>query len=347
LSDIALTIPALVVLLGTLVFFHEFGHFAIAKLLGIRVEEFAFGFGPKWIRLFKRGDTEYTIHPVPLGGFVKLAGMEPGQEDVPGGFNSHPWWRRFLVYAAGPLMSFVLAYLIFCTLGMIIGLPKAANIVDRIEPGSRAQHAGLMKGDVIVEISGERIESGDEMVKIIHGSVNRPLVLVVNREGKRVRIRATPAPGKLGKGVGLLGFTPAQSIRRVGLVESVQVGTRVTTDFIKTIVIVIFSKQIKDNVGGPIAIVAATRASVKGGFDYFVQLMGILSLSLGIMNLLPIPILDGGQMMMLLVEAVRRRRLSPQTWEYAHRVGLTLIAIIFVLIMYLDLSRMLAGKLFQ
>ena len=345
MADTFLTIPALIILLGTLIFFHELGHFSAAKLLRIGVHEFAFGFGPKWIRLFKRGETEYTIHPVPLGGFVKLAGMEPGEENVPGGFNSKPWWARFLVCMAGPLMSFVLAYAIFSTLGIFIGVPKALNQVYSIEPGSRAQLAGLKPGDRIVKISGEHIETGSQMVGIIHNSAHKSLVMVVNRDGRVIRIHATPVPGKLGKGVGLLGFTPVQRIERIGIVESVRFGNDFTFTILKAVVVSLFSKDIAKNVGGPIAIVAATRVSVEGGIGGFLQWVGLMSLSLGIVNLLPLLVTDGGLMVLLIVEGIKRRRLSPRTWEATNRLGWTLIAIIFVLITYLDLSKLVSGKL--
>ena len=346
MADTFLTIPALIILLGTLIFFHELGHFGMAKLLKIKVQEFAFGFGPKWIRLFKRGETEYTIHPVPLGGFVKLAGMEPGEESVPGGFNSKPWWARFLVCMAGPLMSFILAYAIFSTLGMVIGIPKEPlNQVDRIEPGSRAQRAGLRSGDRVVEISGERIQTGSEMVEIIHGSAYKPLVIVVNRGGRIIRIHATPVPGKLGKSVGLLGFTPVQRIERIGIVESVRFGNDFTFTILKLVVVSLFSRDVAKNVGGPIAIVAATRASVEGGVGGFLQWVGLMSLSLGVVNLLPLLVTDGGLMVLLIVEGIKRRRLSPRTWEIAHRVGWTLILAILMWVMYLDLSKLVSGKL--
>jgi len=345
LADTFLTIPAMIVLLGTLIFFHELGHFGMAKLLRIKVQEFAFGFGPKWIRLFKRGETEYTIHPVPLGGFVKLAGMEPGEESVPGGFNSKPWWARFLVCMAGPLMSFVLAYAIFSTLGIFIGVPKALNQVYSIEPGSRAQLAGLKPGDRVVEISGERIETGSQMVGIIHNNTYKPLVMVVNRDGRVIHIHATPVPGKLGKGVGLLGFTPVQRIERIGIVESVRFGNDFTFTILKAVVVSLFSKDIAKNVGGLIAIAAATRVSVEGGIGGFLQWVGLMSLSLGIVNLLPLLVTDGGLMVLLTVEGIKRRRLSPRTWETTNRLGWTLIAIIFVLITYLDLSKLVSGKL--
>lgn len=318
----------------------------MAKLFRIKVEEFAFGFGPKWIILFNRGGTEYTVHPVPLGGFVKLAGMDPREVDVPDGFTSKPWWIRFLVHLAGPVMSFLLAYIVFSTLGLTMGIPCPVNKVEFVQPKSIAERAGLRAGDRIVRIGSEPIESGDEMVRIIHGSAYKPLVLVIDRGGKSVEIRATPMPGKRGKKIGLIGFIPAHEIRRVGFFRSIQYGTVVTVDFLKFIVVKLFSREIKENIGGPIAIVAATEASLESGFYHFIRLIGILSLSLAVVNLLPIPVIDGGQMLLLVVEGLKRRRLSPRTWEIAQRIGFAAIAVIIALVMYLDLSRVATGKLF-
>lgn len=432
-------IPALIVLLGILVIFHEFGHFAVAKLFKIRVDEFAFGFGPKWIRLFKRGDTEYTIHPFPLGGFVKLAGQEPGEEDIPNGFNSKPWWQRYLVYLAGPVMSFVLAYLVFCVFGMTIGLPVPKglrNRVDLVMPDTEADRAGLRTGDVVVSIDGKPIENGVQMLDTIHGSSYKRLHIVVRREGELVNIEATPKPQMMefaksgflvnlpmmktgdegnridaverkslaekaglkpgdvlvslnGKRVvsggdiisaaglpvsrltlvvdrdnklvsirmpsspkdlkvlGLLGFMPTQTYKRVGFAESIRVGNQETVDFAKTLVTVLFSRHVKDTVGGPIAIADQTSIAVRRGIHGFLQLLAMLSLSLGVVNLLPIPVMDGGQMALLIGEAIKGRRLSQKTMEIATKLGLAIIAMFFLLIMFVDLTRVAQGKFFR
>ncbi len=352
MPDAVVTGLALIVLLGTLVLFHEFGHFAVAKLFRIRVDEFAFGFGPKWIRLFKRGDTEYTIHPVPLGGFVKLAGMEPGEEEVPNGFNTKPVWQRMLVYFSGPFMSFVLAVFVFSIMGFTVGLPITGEIVNRIElvqPGSIAEKAGLRTADVIVSINGKPIRTGTEMVTTIHGSAGKALTLMVRRNnGKQLAIHATPKAEKLGKKtVGLLGFIPTPKLQRVGLRESVRYGAIQTEVFAVGMLQSIFSRHVKDSVGGPIAIADATQTSVKRGLFGYLQLMAILSLSLGVINLIPIPILDGGAIMLLLGERIKGRRLAPRTIEVAQKIGLALIAALFITIMYLDLSRLASNQLFR
>ncbi len=347
MSNFLLTAVGLIVMLATLVMFHELGHFTVAKLFGIKVDEFAFGFGPKWIRLFKRGDTEYTIHPIPLGGFVKLAGEEPGQEDLQSGFMSKPWWMRYIVFLSGPVASLALAYIIFSMLGFTVGLPSPINRISMVEPGSRAAQAGLMKGDLVVKINDERIDSGEEMINVIHSSVNKPLVLTIDRNGRLVQIHATPGPGALGPKVGLIGIAPDQKMVRIGVGESIRFGTTASTKFLTTTVKVLFSRDVKNNVGGPLSILAATQASVERGVGYYLQLVAILSLSLGVVNLLPIPVMDGGQMMLLLVEGIKGKRLSQKTLEVTQRIGLAAIAALFIAIMYLDLSKLVAGKLFQ
>jgi regulator of sigma E protease len=343
-------------MLGILVFFHELGHFTVAKLLKIRVEEFAFGFGPKWIRLFKKGDTEYTIRPIPLGGFVKLAGENPDETDVPGGFHSKPWYQRFVVYLAGPLASFLLAYFIFCTLGMTMGLPitgKALNQVDLVMPSSRAEKAGLRIGDRILAIGDVKVRTGNQLVDIIHNSPDKLLDLHVERDGQILTLQGTPKPTTIkdrnGKDmkVGLLGFVPRQELTRVGIRDSVKYGTMTTVRYVETLVVVLFSKDVAKNVGGPIAIADETSKSVKRGPNGFIQLIAMLSLSLGIFNLMPIPIVDGGQMVLSVIEGIKGGKLSQKTLVVAQLIGFAVIAFIFVSIMYLDLQRVLTHQMFQ
>jgi regulator of sigma E protease len=346
------TALALIVLLGTLVLFHEFGHFSAAKLFRIRVDEFAFGFGPKWLRLFKRGDTEYTIHPFPLGGFVKLAGMEPGEEDVTNGFNTKPVWQRIVVYFAGPLMSFVLAALVFFTMGVTVGLPTGKGMTNRVDivmPDSEAARVGLKSGDLIVSIDGKQLRNGDEMVAIIHNSPGKRLTLVVARDDREFTIRATPQPSRAGRGKvqGLLGFLPATARERLGFTDSFVFGIHTTRTFVGAMVQLMFSREVKDALGGPLAIADATQTSVKRGPSGFLELMGILSLSLGVINLFPIPILDGGAIVLLAAEGIRGRRLSPRTIETAQRIGLTVIAFLFLAIMSMDIWRVATNRLFR
>ncbi len=186
------------------------------------------------------------------------------------------------------------------------------------------------------------------MIKLIHGSANKPLDIVLKRNGTFVTIHATPKPRQLGgETVGALGFIATPKLERVGVVDSVRYGSRTTAAFIVGIVQVLFSPEVKEAVGGPLAIVDATRISVKRGPYGFLQLMAILSLCLAVFNLLPIPVIDGGQIALLVVEAIKGRRLSPHTVELAQKIGLTVIAILFLMIMYLDLHRIYTRQLFR
>ncbi len=221
----------LLIILSILVVAHEWGHFIVARLCGIRVDDFSIGFGKRLFRIAKRGDTEYNVRMLPLGGFVKIAGMEPDEapliaakdkirgkdnadpdaheiplvaENVgeasaytaPDGFYSKPIWQRALVIAAGPFMSFVLGYVVFCLMGVTTGVPtgNTLNRVAMAAPGGEGQRIGLRIGDTIQAINGQPISSGEEMVDMIHGSAGKPITLTVQRGGETFTRVATPKP---------------------------------------------------------------------------------------------------------------------------------------------------------
>ncbi|NLN78151.1 MAG: RIP metalloprotease RseP [Armatimonadetes bacterium] len=184
-----------IILLGILVFFHELGHFLAAKSSGMRVEEFAFGFGPRMITLFKREGTEYTIHWVPLGGFVKIAGMEPGQEDISDGFQAQAIWKRALVIFAGPLFSFILGVGVLVSVGVLWGFQDFSEPQPRVgsvQPGTEAASIGLRAGDRVLEINGKRISTGAQMTEIIHDKPGQRITVLLDRDGKTIRKTARP-----------------------------------------------------------------------------------------------------------------------------------------------------------
>jgi regulator of sigma E protease len=241
----------------------------------------------------------------------------------------------------------------FSEMGFSVELPEKSEVdrVDSVEPHSPAFRVGLKPGDVIISIDGKRIASGIDITNAVHDNPGHPLAFVVSRGDRPVELKITPDPKALDqekdKVIGLLGFIPTQNLKRAGLRESVHVANEETFGFAGMLVKVIFSRQVGQNVGGPLAIADATQTSVKRGWNGFLQLMGMLSLSLGVVNLLPIPVMDGGQMALLLGEAIRGRRLSQRTMEIAQMVGLAMIAMIFVAVMYLDIGRIADGKLFR
>lgn len=344
--------------IGILVVAHEFGHFIVAKWCGMRVEEFAVGFGPKWIVLAKRGETEYTIRPLPLGGFVRIAGMESHDENpAPGTFFSKPIWQRNAVVLAGPFMSLLLGYVIFSIMGMTVGLEigKPLNRVAQVIPGSEAERMGLKSGDIIVEINKEPIRDGEHMMKVIHSSPGKKLFVRVKRDGQLMLLSGTPKEyeveevkdgQKRVKKEGRLGFYPSFETKRLSPWESLVAGTRITINLIRAIPEHLLTEKVKDSVGGPVAIVQMTHTAAKEGFHRVLSFMAALSISLGIFNLLPIPILDGGHLMLYFVEWLRGgRRLTAKQQMAVQMVGLAILLSILVLVTANDITRLIAGRM--
>lgn len=517
--------------------FHELGHFLAARAAGIRVEEFAFGFGPKLIRLCKRGDTEYTIHPVPIGGFVKLAGMEPGQEDIADGFQAQASWKRALVIFAGPFASFVLAVAVFLMVGLHYGFPdlsKPVNRVGMVNPKTEAARVGLKAGDRVLCIDGVKITRGRQMTDLIHAKPGRQVTVITERPGnwlgrmfgigarrkvikavpqwtvtylgaswsfmgrdravvegvapksaaekvgikpqdelatingrmivggqamvdavkaaraleteiglmrggRLVKVRAMPEiqwisfagarwvfPGGVadevqsgspaGRGgirdgdritaldrqridsgermrrvlsqkadlaqwkpeirvrregkprsfaldlsdaeplvsvgyydaIGLLGFMPEPALVRAGARESIVRGLDESWQRVLMLVRILTSKEIGENIGGPLMIGKVTASAVALGPYWVLATMGGLSLSLAFINLVPIPaVLDGGHLILIAYEAIRRRRLTREQMQSAQMVGLAMIVMLFAFIIYADVTKIIGGQVPQ
>lgn len=345
--------------LGILVFVHEMGHFLAAKSVGVTVEEFAFGFGPRLVTFLRRGGTDYTVRALPLGGFVSMVGMQPEEVGVPNGLMSKPAWARAWVFVAGPLMNVVLAFLVLCSMGMITGAPVAlSRQVVQVLPNSEAKRVGLKTGDVVVAINGTAVKDGEHLIKEIQSRPGQQITLTVTRDGTTLPpIKATPAAEtqkengkpvlKDGKPVvlGKLGFQPGQVFKRLDFQKSVQFGLQAVQGFFLQLWQIVERNQLKDSMGGPGAIlrVSDMNAQLPPGYHY--GLIGQLSLSLAVFNLLPLPVLDGGHLALLLVEVLRRRRLSPETHRAVTAVGLVVIGMLFVFLMYSDVSKWVTGKM--
>lgn len=203
------------IVLGVLVLVHEFGHFIVAKLTGMKVHEFAFGFGPILLRLFKRGGTEYTIHAIPAGGFVRIAGMDPGEDmAVEGGFNTKPIWKRALVIFAGPFMSLVLGYIVLLMMGFVWGIGVTGTAIYKLPEASPAAVAGMQKGDVIVSVDGKRVYDGYELRKTINGGTGKITTVVAERKGEQKTFRIKPIIVSIRK-IGVMLDDSKQVIRQV------------------------------------------------------------------------------------------------------------------------------------
>lgn len=288
----------------------------------------------------------------------------------PGLYSNKPIYKRALAIFAGPLASLLFGYLVFCLMGMVVGLPsgKQTNQIQ-VMPNGVAGEAGLRTGDRIIAINDQPTTDGKALVEILQKSPGKSLTLTLDRAGETLKLpiipraedkktgslvtydsdgKPTTKDGKpVEEVVGRIGVFPLPELVRENILESIQSGTYQTLGSIKQLFETVFSRKVKDNVGGPIAMGQMTTSLQKLGIPYLLMMMGQLSLSLGIMNLLPIPILDGGHLLLLAIEKLRRRKLSPREVYRAQMVGLGMIALLICFVMFNDITRLLSGKGFQ
>ena len=340
--------------LGVLIFVHELGHFLVAKYTGVGVERFSIGFGPRIIgRTY--GETEYRLSVIPLGGYVKLSGENPDDEStgsVPNSFAAKSVWVRLAIIAAGPSFNFLMAIIIYSAI-YIVGVPRIPAVVGNVSPESPAMQAGLVEGDKIVRINGRPIEFWLDMKRVVTKNAGRDLVLLIEREGRRINLHVVP---KLTKDKNIFG-EPIQEGRLGIRAPNTRVyksypphvalwkGTVRTYELTKLTVLAVI-KLIQGtipakSIGGPIMIIQMTGEQAKVGLFSYISFLALLSINLGILNLLPIPILDGGHIVFLSLEAVMARPLSIRWREIAQQVGLVLIITLMLFALLNDITRII------
>ncbi len=352
------TIISTIIVLGILVFVHELGHFLLAKRLGVGVITFSLGFGPK---IFGRkvGETLYQIAMVPLGGFVKLMGENPeekvAEEDLGRSFSKQPIWKRSLIIAAGPFFNFFLAVVLFSTINLF-GIPYAPPKVGEVQPGLPAEATGLKKGDLILSIDGQNIKTWEDLSRIIRGSQGKELHFKVKRDEEILDFQILPKPSAVKNLFGeevstfVIGITHSGEV----LIEKVNPLVAVGSGFVQTyqgikLTIVGIIKLIQrvipaKTIGGPILIAQMAGEQAKRGLLSLVLFTAILSINLGVINLFPIPILDGGHFIFLILEAILRRPISIRKMEIAQQVGLILIILLMLFAFYNDLIRIISPE---
>jgi len=367
MPSIVYSIIYFIVVIGILVFIHELGHFLLAKRLGIGVLTFSLGFGPKIIGK-KVGETQYQISAFPLGGFVKLIGENPEEkvkeEDVSRSFTAQPIWKRTCVLLAGSFFNLFLAVVIFSLINMIVGipptpLPPLPARIGGISPGLPAEKAGLKNGDVVLAIDGKEVSKWEDLAKIIHNSEGKELLIKVKRNDEILEFKIKPQihkgktpPGEKDKFI--VGITaPIEEItfQKVGPLGAIGKGFIQTWDLIKLIVggiVKLFTGEISPKtIGGPIMIAqVAGEQGKKGLLDLFV-LIAVLGVNLGIINLFPIPVLDGGHLLFLGLEAVLRKPISIKKMEIAQQIGLIIIILLMIFAFYNDLFRIFSPNGFK
>lgn len=342
-----------IILLGVLIFVHEFGHFIVAKLAGVKVLKFSLGFPPAMIKR-KWGETEYILSWIPLGGYVKLLGEDPesdeeiAPEDANRTFTSKPLLARMAVILAGPLSNYVAAAVLLSA-GYMAGWPVLVAEVGKVLDNTPAQKAGFVTGDRVLAIDGKRIWRWDDMRAIIEKSPDKPLEVTVERNGKEKDLTVTPALSEqkdiFGESLGRIGVAPSGKAETLGPIAAVKEGVRFTFHLTKLVAVTLV-KLVKGEIsaktlGGPITIVQASGESLKAGVFSFIILMSYISINLAIINLLPIPILDGGHLLFFIIEAVIRRPVTGKVREIAVQAGFLMIVFLMALVFYNDISRII------
>lgn len=335
------TIIATIFVIGLLVIFHEFGHFITAKSVGMRVNEFAVGFGPKVIG-YRHGETLYSIRAFPLGGFVKIDGMDPDEEQDEKSYQNKPIWARMLVIAAGSIMNFILPVLLFFSIILATGIDMPTTTISNVLEGSPAAQAGLQAGDRITTINGVPVESWQQFVNAIQSGSGDQLTLGLERSGSPKSVVVTPQFDPktnrqiIGVGAEVAHYQPGPG-EAAGL--AVKQTYLIASSMLSGIGQMLTGRAPAD-VAGPIGVAQMAGQVAQLGILPLLKFAAFLSINLGLINLLPVPVLDGGHIVTLAIEAVRGKPLSRDKLQWVQMVGFTLLMLLFLLATYKDLSRL-------
>jgi regulator of sigma E protease len=355
IPDFVRSAAAFVVVLGVLVFVHEFGHYLAARWRGVRVEAFSIGFGHAIASWTDSHGTVWKLAWLPLGGYVKLHGQERPQDVadevratwVPGEtFHDKPVLSRAIVVAAGPIANFVLAIVLFAGLFIALGIPVTLPVVGAVMPDSAASRAGLMVNDRIVSIDGAPVKTFEDLQHIIAAHPGESLKVVIRREDTDRQIEVTTESHDAGgHQVGLLGVRGgAVEYRHVGVPAALWGGVTqtwtITAETFTGLAQMVGGHRGTDELGGPLRIAQLSGQIAQLGVASLISFIAVLSVNLGLINLFPIPVLDGGHLVFYLAEALRGRPLPARAQEYGFRAGLAFLACLFVFATWNDLTHL-------
>ena len=350
-----MTIVYFVILLGVLIFVHELGHFIAAKSLGVRVVTFSLGFGPRVIGK-KFGDTDYRLSALPLGGYVRMTGDDPSQppteQEKPYSFLSQKNWKKIVIVGAGPLFNLFFA-IIALWLVFMAGVPVLDPVLGELKKGYPAEAAGLLPGDRILSINGTAVDEWESMAEVISKSGGAPLEILIQRDDKEIPVRVIPiyeeglseilTPQKKY----MVGITPSGDyhVVRFGALSAARKGFSETGRLIYLTFLVIgkmFTGEVAlNNLGGPILIAKVAGEAARLGLMPYINFMALISINLAILNLLPVPVLDGGHLLFFAIEGIIRRPINLKVKEIALQIGLGLLVLLMILAFYFDIERLI------
>lgn len=353
-------IASTVVVLGVLIFVHELGHFLVAKWSGVKVLRFSLGFGPKLLAV-TRGDTEYCLSAVPLGGYVKMLGEESEEEelspeDLARSFSSQPVWKRIGIVLAGPVSNLILAVLIFALVYTFSGIPQITPEIGTVTEDSPAQQAGLQSGDLVLSINEKPLVQWEDLSNTIEESKEDVLTLKVQRGEEVLTFHVAPKVSEV-KNL----FGEAIQRRVIGVMASGKTTIKevnplyagyysvVQTAHLCKLFLVTIGKLIQrvvplQTLGGPILIAQMAGQQASEGFINLIYFTALISVNLAVLNLLPIPVLDGGHILFYLIELVLGRPIALKKMEIAQKIGMFLLILLMLFVFYNDIMRLLPGK---
>ncbi len=352
-------VPFLVVL-TVLVFVHELGHYLVARMNGVRIEVFSIGFGPELFGWYDRAGTRWKCSAIPLGGYVKMFGdadpMSMPGEGLPAmtaaerevSFHHKRLTQRTAVVAAGPIANFVFALVVLSVLFATVGQPFTPADVGRVQPGSAAEAAGIKAGDVIARIDGETIARFEDVQRLVRLNTGTAMTMVLHRDGADVTIAVTPRVTMLTDRfgnehkLGLLGIerSGVNYVRRdpaTAVWQATKETSGLVSGTLEAVWQIVIGVRNTDELGGPVRIAQMSGEVWQGGVVALLWFMAVLSVNLGLINLFPIPVLDGGHLLFYAAEAIRGRPLGHRAQEYGFRVGLALVLTLMVFATWNDL----------
>jgi len=361
LSNFLWTAFWFLIVLTVLVFVHEFGHYFIARRNRVRIEVFSIGFGPELFGWYDRAGTRWKFSAIPLGGYVKMFGdsdassalpssslgrMTPAEREV--SFHYKRLGQRAAIVVAGPAANFIFAIIVLAILFMTYGQPFTPPQVGQVLPGSAAEKAGIKPGDVIVRINGDRVQRFEDVQQEVRLNPGVQMAILVKRDNKEIALQVTPSRSELTDRfgnhyeIGLLGVSRSgvDYIRRDPATALLQAGAETWTmsaDTLQAVWQMVKGTRSTDELGGPLRIAQMSGEVARGGIAPLLSLMALLSISLGLINLFPVPVLDGGHLLFYAAEAVRGRPLGQRAQEYGFRIGLALVLTLMVFATWNDL----------
>lgn len=337
--------------LSVLIVVHEYGHFIVARRLGVKVERFSFGFGPT-VFSRKRGDTEYRVSLFLIGGYIKMAGETPDElKGDKSEYLSRKPYERAMIVMAGPILNYALAFGLFFVV-CLFGDPVLSTKIGKVLDGMPAQKAGILVNDRVLQINGNKIDSWDMLTSVVHKSKDIPLGFKIQRQTQEIDVVITPTSKKTSdtvgrmRDIGVVGIVPTNEIKKIryGLFDAPVAAMEKLLHlsgltYLSLWGIASGGIPIKDSLTGPIGIFFITGEAARMGFVFLLNMMGILSMSLAIFNILPFPVLDGGHLLFLSLEGLRGRPISQRFQEAVTQLGVFLLVFAMLFVFYNDLVR--------